>query len=452
MASLSFSESIDFFSLNVRGLNNPYRLIEVCNITKNHSKSKNRIIALQETKLTKMKEEHEKILKNFGFSYEIVPANGNAGSLMTIYPETFKMIPKVKNPNMLALALNHNEYDENPIIANVYINPKDHQIVKLKESFAELDPTKAFSAVGDLNAIEYLHDPSNKKLPKPNDIRVLRYDKISHAFKNHKMFDIGKILSITDPTHYDKRTGTSNRIDYMFGNIDPNNYEMFLCPTSFSDHKCLQLCFHEINRTYKNGIWQLNDEILEDTQTITQVLHQAYDNDSHLSKKYDVFKSRIRDSLRLICIKNARNKQNLEKQLMREVDQSEKHLQKKDCVTVEELNEHEDKVLKLKTLQHSEAKLIAKSIKNFYLDVNEGDPKPTKNLIRCIKSKQEIKKIITEAGETVMDTYEIVDKFAEYFQDCYKKNKNCDEVKCNRYLNKFFRKTKRNLNTSRSTQ
>ena len=74
-----FEESLDFFSLNVRGLSNPERLTEVCNMTKNQSHSNKKVIALQETKLSKMKEEHEKILKKFGFSYEMVPANGNAG-------------------------------------------------------------------------------------------------------------------------------------------------------------------------------------------------------------------------------------------------------------------------------------------------------------------------------------------------------------------------------------
>ena len=62
MASLSFSEPFHFFSLNVRGLNNPIRLIEVCNITKNHSKSKKRILAPQETKIAELKEEQRKDL------------------------------------------------------------------------------------------------------------------------------------------------------------------------------------------------------------------------------------------------------------------------------------------------------------------------------------------------------------------------------------------------------
>ena len=38
---------------------------------------------------------------------------------------------------------------------------------------------------------------------------------------------------------------------------------------------------------------------------------------------------------------------------MREVDHSEKHLQQKNHVTVDELREHDDKVPKLKTFQHS---------------------------------------------------------------------------------------------------
>ena len=93
----------------------------------------------------------------------------------------------------------------------------------------------------------------------------------------------------------------------MFGNIDPNNFEMFLCTISFSDHEGLQLCCHENNSSYRNGIWRLNDEILEDTQMINQVLRQAYDGDSHLCERY-ILKSRIRDSLRFICKNNARKK------------------------------------------------------------------------------------------------------------------------------------------------
>ena len=134
MTNLSLLESADFFSLNARGLSNPERLAEVCNITKNQSKSNKIIIALQETKLMKVKEEHNRIIKKFGFSHVMVPANGNAGGLMILYPKDCKMTPMMKNENLLAIVLNLNGC-ENSIIANVYINPKDHKIVNFRKSF-----------------------------------------------------------------------------------------------------------------------------------------------------------------------------------------------------------------------------------------------------------------------------------------------------------------------------
>ena len=446
-----FEIPVDFFSLNVRGLSNPERLTEVCNMTKNQSHSNKKVIALQETKLSKTKEEHEKILKKFGFSYKMVPANGNSGGLMILYPSTFNVTPIVKNENMLAIDLSHNGCDT-LIIANIYINPKDHKIANLEAAFAEIEQDKNIIAMGDFNAIDPFQRHLNKKPPKSNDIRILHYNKITQIFASQKMFDIGKTLSITESTHYDKRTRTSNRIDYFFGNISYQNCEMFLYTTSFSDHKCLHLAYHVLHETHGNGSWKLNDEILENKTLITSVLNRNYENYSFSVKNYDIFKSRIRDSLRLICIQNAKKKKIMEKQLMREVEVSEKHLSRKIQIELKDLREHEEKILKLKTFQQSEAQLIAKSIKNFYLDINEGDPKSTKNLVRCLKSKNEIRKIITRTGEVVTNENEILDKVAEFFQECYKENPPSKQKKCNLFLEKFFQKNEKKLKKFESEQ
>ena len=199
MFNFASSKSVDFFSINVRGLNNAERLTEVCNITKNQSKSNKIIIALQETKLMKMKEEHNRMIKKFGFSHEMVPANGNAGGLMILYPKNYKMTPMMKNENLLAIVLNLNGC-ENSIIANVYINPKDHKIDKFKNSFEELDHAKPIIATGDFNAIDYQNIFDSQKLPKTNDIRVLRYNKLNQIFGGRKMYDLCKTLS-ENPTH-----------------------------------------------------------------------------------------------------------------------------------------------------------------------------------------------------------------------------------------------------------
>ena len=109
-----------------------------------------------------MKEEHYRIIKKFGFSHEMVPANSNAGGLMILYPKVCNITPMMKNENMLALVLNLNGC-ENSIIANVYINPKDHKIDKFRKSFDELDHTKPIRAMGDFNAIEYENILENQK-------------------------------------------------------------------------------------------------------------------------------------------------------------------------------------------------------------------------------------------------------------------------------------------------
>ena len=317
---------------------------------------------------------------------------------MTLHPKDYKMTPMTKNENLLAIVLNLNGC-ENSIIANVYKNPKDHKLDKFRKSFEELDQTKSIIAMGDFNAIDYENILENQKPPKTNDITVLRYNKITQTFGGQKMYDLGKALSITRPTHYDKRTRASNRIDYFFGNLPSKNLEMFLYTTSLSDHKCMHLMY-QVNIISKGkGIWRLNDRMLQHKTMITQLLHQSFEPNHYKAKNYDIFKSRIRDSLRLISIRN-RKKKKLERQFMKEVENSEKYLQAIEEVNPNDLKDRQNKILKLKTFQQKEATLIAKSIKNLYLDVSKGDPKTTKDMVRCLQSKQEVSKKYHKVGRS----------------------------------------------------
>ena len=117
--------------------------------------------------------------------------------------------------------------------------------------------------------------------------------------------------------------------------------------------------YHVNKISMGKGIWRLSDEILEDKTMITQLLHQSLEPNHYKAKNYEIFKSRIRDSLGLICIRNIKKKKVLEKQLMKEVEHSERHLQTKIKVEPKDLKDHEDKILKLKTFQQKEAALIA---------------------------------------------------------------------------------------------
>ena len=66
-------------------------------------------------------------------------------------------------------------------------------------------------------------------------------------------------------------------------------------------------------------------------------------------------------------------------------------------------------------------------------------------MVRCMQSKQEIRKIITKSGEAVTDQDEIVDKFEEFFEECYQKNQTPNEKISQIYLNNFFQKNEKNL-------
>ena len=55
--------ALDILCVNIRGLANPAKLLEICEKRQILGKNNETCIVIQETKIIKMKEEHEKILK-----------------------------------------------------------------------------------------------------------------------------------------------------------------------------------------------------------------------------------------------------------------------------------------------------------------------------------------------------------------------------------------------------
>ena len=446
MARFTFSQPLDCFSCNVRGLKNPERLVEICDIAKNKSKSKNNIISIQETKIQNLKEEHKRVLKNFKLTYEIVPARGTAGGLLTLFPESLNVKPVIKTDNVLALALNQ----KGPIICNVYINPKDYHMRAFEiacEDLREISEN-GILVMGDFNAIEpNQHYEKGKMFPKNNDIRITRYLRISRFLNYFNAFDLGKTLGMMENTHFDKRTRADTRIDYFFGNINVQNSKMSIHSTSFSDHKCLHLnCFTNENQI-GNGSWKLNNEILLKEAEIKEIILNCFEKTSDMARKYDIYKSRLRDLLRLLCIRNAKEKNFLDLKLEREVEISTKNLHSKKVCSKNDLEEHEEKVEKLKSFRSARAKVFLQSMKNFYLDVNEGDPKSTKSMLRKLAEKREIRKVINSEGVTIEDESDILDEFARYFEKCYKRPNDRNKIEQKLYvrkkhLHKFFKKNK----------
>ena len=133
--------------------------------------------------------------------------------------------------------------------------------------------------------------------------------------------------------------------------------------------------------------------------------------------------------------------------LQREVDISAKNLQSKKVCSKNDLEDHEEKVEKLKTSRSARAKMFLHSMKHFYMDVNEGDPKSTKSMLRNLAEKREIRKIINSEGVTIEDENDILDEFARYFEKCYKRPNDSKKIVQKlfvrkKHLHKFFRKNK----------
>ena len=81
------------------------------------------------------------------------------------------------------------------------------------------------------------------------------------------------------------------------------------------------------------------------------------------------------------------------------------------------------------------------------MDVNEGDPKSTKSMLRNLAEKREIRKVINSEGVTIEDENDILDEFARYFEKCYKRPSDSRQMEQKlfvrkKYLHKFFKKNR----------
>ena len=83
---------------------------------------------------------------------------------------------------------------------------------------------------------------------------------------------------------------------------------------------------HRNQNVFKNGYFKLSDSVLGNKETVTEILKTsltALEGTISLTKSYDIFKARLRDSLRLLCIREKRKKLVHEDNLVREIEKLE---------------------------------------------------------------------------------------------------------------------------------
>ena len=188
-------------------------------------KTKTFCILIQETKLWKLREKHEKILKTNKLKYEAVPAIMNSGGLMTIIPRNcvYEVIGKTNT----CLAVTLTVENQNTTIVNTYINPKDTLAENFIASIEELnlDNHQDLIIAGDFNAIDFEDYENLDEKVKSNDIRVLRHRAIITKLNELVLAYIGKKQIPVSTTQYDRRS-KKHRIDFCFSNAKERNLEL----------------------------------------------------------------------------------------------------------------------------------------------------------------------------------------------------------------------------------
>ena len=440
---------IETFCVNVRGLFNASKLIQICDIVEKQKNSNNFCVLIQEMKLVRLRADHEKILGKYNLKYEIVPAIMMSGGLLTLISNNLQYEVVGKTISCLTIDIQISD-NKNQIVVNSYINPKDLFAENFLHSIDDLnlDSSKEIIIAGDLNSID-IEDYENITDIKTNDIRVLGHKKILAKINELVMQDVGKLQNPIQETHYDKRSKKHSRIDYFFTNFKPEKLKM-IKSVPFSDHKIIHI--FRIEEKLRQGIWKLNDNVLHDMKSINEIFRKCIPflgKKNNVSECYDVFKSNLRDHLRLLCITKSREENNLEKFLSEKIEQLENRLSccqpaSEKMKTLEQLDK---KLEDLKEIKENQARLQMKKIKNYFAEANEGDPKYVKQLANCLKNNFKISELENSKGETIKDPDAIFDEITSFYKSLYQTPSTSEKIdqKQSKFLKKFFIRNKEKL-------
>ena len=453
---------VNLVCVNIRGLANPAKLLEICEKSKTLDKNQQSCIFIQETKLTKMKEEHKRILEKYKLKSEEVPATGNSGGLLTLIPKNIDHQILMKSLSCLAVKIIRNNCEM--VLVNTYINPKDFKARNFCASIQELNlnPSQNILVAGDLNAIDAEDIGKTKELCYPiknNDIRVIRHKIIQSHLNSLLLKDMAKEQNESLPTHFDRRTKKFSRIDYVFSNYTNQNQKIEIVNFTSSDHKCLFLKNQEENTNNSPSYWKLNDSVLDDSNRINEILKTSISklqNKRMLTETYDEFKASIRDDLRQLCIEK-RNAENIvEKQLKNNLRQLELKLSESanSMELIAKIQQEIDrKNDELGVLLDKRNQQELKKIKNFFNEAFEGNPKHVKQLVSALRLSTRISKLEKDSGEKIQSQNDIVAELTSFYKKLYQYNApgnrstTGSSIQQKKYLEKYLKRIENRLAT-----
>lgn len=239
---------------------------------------------------------------------------------MILYPHHWKGNCFYQGDTILGLK----EENSGNIFCSIYINPAakvnevSSDLDDLAEELARHSDENLIMIGGDFNS-RASDEITNLDLRR-SDARIKRYRLICNVFETFGCFDVFKCRKKLESTHFDKRTKSQSRLDYFFCNQIDQIVNLTTLYSSYSDHRILKACFKkDCEHSNLNGqsYWKLHYNVVK-ANNEHQNLEKALKGMSEMSlnlpnlNTYDIFKARLRDWLRFLCIEGNKQMKKIE--------------------------------------------------------------------------------------------------------------------------------------------
>lgn len=431
-----------FYTFNCRGIANHLKLLGILKDLKRKNYNSDYVIALQETKIHVLSSKHKAILCNYRLNHLIQPCGqNNSGGLILLYPIGWTVQCFHQSDMVLALK----EEKSGHIFCSIYLNP----ISKVNEVSSELGDLAEELSIqqdhvliligGDFNS-RSSSESKNFDLRR-SDVRIKRYSLICNVFESIGCFDLFKLRGKLDFTHFDKKSKTHSRLDYIFCNRIDEIANVNTLYAHYSDHRILNACFENENNTMnRNGqsYWKLHYNVVK-TCNEHEKLQKSLLGLSEMTlnlpitSSYDKFKATMRDWLRFLCIKGNKHLNDLDKSST-------------ECQTT--LYNKQGDSESLSQSRENSLRTKFKSIRGFYLDLNHGDSGALKSLLSQLKNQKSIKELKLKNGQTSSEIDEILEEFSDFYSDLYTKTDKPSELTArDELLNVFKHKNRTKIRT-----
>ena len=156
------------------------------------------------------------------------------------------------------------------LLLYIYINPlsKDYSVLTgLANKLAEQRRDTLILVGGDFNC-RSSSELCNLALHR-SERRVQRYHIICNIFESIGCFDLFKVWNKVYPTHFDQKSKSESRLDYIFSNKIDEITTLTILYTNYSDHNALHACFsnfQDFMRVNSQSYWKLNYNVKTTTK------------------------------------------------------------------------------------------------------------------------------------------------------------------------------------------